>query len=102
MLLINWFPNTLQNIGADAFRGCNNLKCGCVQISTELREQAIHSGINQYVITNKCLNSECIVNFGKKSCNYYNYKKSAYVDFDFHIYPSLFYFLLNHLVHVEK
>ena len=64
-----YIPKGVKIINDDAFKGCNNLKCGCVNIPDEFLENITKIGIQDYLVSDYCKNTDCYISFDKITCN---------------------------------
>ena len=71
-----YLPPSVEIINQQAFEGCINLKCGCVnipeQVLTNLQKNNIDLssiGIDQSLLTGYCKEVKCYISFEQLSCN---------------------------------
>ena len=62
-------PISLKTVDEDAFSGCSKLKCGCVSVPESIKDVVISKGkIPSSVLSDVCVQKECIINFGVITC----------------------------------
>ena len=84
-----YLPSNVQQIGKDAFKGCDQLKCSCVSIPEEVLSKVnlTDIGIAESLINGYCPDDSCYISFDKLSCKVFVHP--------FHLYSAGLFILIG-------